>query len=59
MTWIEKGGPAVAAPSRRSFGTRMIASLGKQLSGDVQLSYQHGGFLYMLDVPLSSLTEKA
>jgi two-component sensor histidine kinase/CheY-like chemotaxis protein len=59
MTWTEKGGPAIAPPSRRSFGTRMIASLGKQLSGDVQLSYQPSGFLYVLEVPLSSLTEKA
>jgi two-component sensor histidine kinase/ActR/RegA family two-component response regulator len=59
MTWTEKGGPAVSAPSRRSFGTRMIASLGKQMSGEVQLNYQPSGFLYVLEVPLSSLTEKA
>jgi two-component sensor histidine kinase len=59
MTWTEKGGPAVNAPSRRSFGTRMMGSLGKQLSGEVQLSYQASGFLYVLEVPLSSLTVKA
>ena len=59
LTWTEKGGPAVAAPTRRSFGTRMIGSLGKQLNGEVHLTYEPGGFLYVIDVPLKSLTVKA
>jgi two-component sensor histidine kinase len=59
LTWTEKGGPAVQAPSRRSFGTRMMGSLGQQLSGQVDLAYQPTGFIYTLDVPLSSLTVKA
>jgi two-component sensor histidine kinase len=56
LKWAEKGGPAVAAPTRRSFGTRMMGSLGQQLNGEVELAYQPGGFVYMLDVPLGSLT---
>ena len=59
LTWTEKDGPAVAAPSRRSFGTRMMGALGQQLNGQVQLDYQPAGFVYMLDVPLGSLTAKA
>ena len=59
LTWTEKGGPAVAAPTRRSFGTRMMGSLGQQLDGQVQLAYQPTGFVYLLDVPLRSLTAKA
>jgi two-component sensor histidine kinase len=59
LTWTEKGGPAVAAPTRRSFGTRIIGSLGQQLDGQVQLAYQPTGFVYLLDVPLRSLTAKA
>jgi two-component sensor histidine kinase/CheY-like chemotaxis protein len=59
LTWTEKGGPAVKAPTRRSFGTRMMGSLGQQLNGEVQLSYLPTGFVYMLDVPLSALTMKA
>src|SRR5438046_2110627 len=35
LNWTEIGGPAVQAPSRRSFGTRMIGSLGQQLNGKV------------------------
>jgi two-component sensor histidine kinase len=59
LTWTEKGGPAVQAPTRRSFGTRMMGSLGQQLNGQVQLAYEPTGFVYILDVPLTSLTVKA
>jgi two-component sensor histidine kinase/CheY-like chemotaxis protein len=58
LTWTEKGGPAVEPPTRRSFGTRMMGSLGQQLNGQVQLDYQPTGFVYLLDVPLISLTVK-
>ena len=58
LTWTEKDGPVVKAPTRRSFGTRMIGSLGQQLHGDVQLIYEPTGFVYKLDVPLKSLTTK-
>jgi two-component sensor histidine kinase/FixJ family two-component response regulator len=58
LTWKETGGPIVQEPTRRSFGTRMMGSLGQQLNGKVQLSYELTGFVYILDVPLSSLTAK-
>jgi two-component sensor histidine kinase/ActR/RegA family two-component response regulator len=55
LTWTEKDGPPVHAPSRRSFGTRLIGSLGQQLKGEVQLAYDASGFVYLLDVPMASL----
>jgi two-component sensor histidine kinase/CheY-like chemotaxis protein len=55
LTWAEKDGPPVHAPSRRSFGTRLIGSLGQQLKGEVQLAYDASGFVYVLDVPMASL----
>jgi two-component sensor histidine kinase/CheY-like chemotaxis protein len=55
LTWTEKGGPPVEHPTRRSFGTRMMQSLGQQLNGAVQLSYDPSGFVYFLDVPLRSI----
>src|SRR3954469_20149086 len=55
FSWTESGGPVVYAPIRRSFGTRLIGSLGQQLKGDVQLSYNPAGFVYALDVPMSAL----
>src|ERR1700737_4883048 len=59
MTWSEKGGPSVRAPSRQSFGTRLIGSLGQQLKGEVRLAYEPSGFVYTLDVPMTSLVAPA
>jgi two-component sensor histidine kinase len=59
LTWTEKAGPPVQPPERRSFGTRMMESLGQQLNGQVQLSYAPTGFVYALDVPLGALIAAA
>jgi two-component sensor histidine kinase len=56
FSWKEDGGPTVLAPSRQSFGTRLIETLGRQLKGDVKLKYEAGGFVYTFNVPLASLT---
>jgi two-component sensor histidine kinase/CheY-like chemotaxis protein len=55
LAWTEYGGPLVHPPTRRSFGTRMMESLGQQLNGSVRLAYEPSGFIYHLDVPLSSI----
>jgi two-component sensor histidine kinase len=55
MTWSEQGGPSISAPSRRSFGTRLIESLGQQLNGRVGLAYEPPGFAYALNIPIASL----
>jgi len=55
LIWAETGGPVVHAPTRQSFGTRLIQTLGTQLKGTVELTYDPSGFVYALDVPLSSL----
>jgi len=59
LVWTERGGPAVESPTRRSFGTRMMGALGQQLTGRVQLAYEPSGFIYSLDVPLSSVATAA
>src|SRR6266404_5846558 len=59
LTWTENNGPAVHAPDKRSFGTRLIETLGRQLKGDVRLTYEPAGFVYAFDVPLASLTSIA
>jgi two-component sensor histidine kinase/ActR/RegA family two-component response regulator len=56
--WVEIGGPLVAEPTRKSFGTRMMSSLGQQLMGTVDLDYRPSGFVYTLDVPFEALTSK-
>jgi two-component sensor histidine kinase len=55
LIWTERNGPAVEPPTRRSFGTRMMESLGQQLNGQVHLAYEPSGLVYSLDVPLNSL----
>jgi two-component sensor histidine kinase len=55
LNWTERGGPPVKPPTRRSFGTRMMESLGQQLNGQVRLAYEPSGFVYSLDVPLNSV----
>jgi two-component sensor histidine kinase len=55
LTWSEKNGPMVHAPSRQSFGTRLMGSLGQQLKGEVKPAYDATGFVYVLNVPMASL----
>ncbi len=57
LSWIESGGAHVNPPVRRSFGTRMMESLGRQLSGTVRLAYPPSGFTYTLVVPIASLSK--
>ena len=59
LRWSEMSGASVEPPTRRSFGTRMIDSLGQQLSGEVRLAYEPTGFVYTLNVPLQSLVAKS
>jgi two-component sensor histidine kinase/ActR/RegA family two-component response regulator len=57
LIWIESGGALVNPPVRRSFGTRMMESLGRQLNGTVRLAYPPSGFIYTLEVPIASLNK--
>jgi two-component sensor histidine kinase len=59
LTWIEKDGPLIEPPAKRSFGTRLVETLGRQLQGNVQLTYAESGFAYAFDVPLMSLSVPA
>ena len=59
LTWTEKNGPPAHPPERRSFGTRLIQTLGKQLKGDAQLTYEPAGFACVFDVPIASVTSSA
>lgn len=53
LSWSEKDGPLVAAPSRRGFGSRLIErGLAAELQGDVQLVYDPKGVTCKIDTPL-------
>jgi two-component sensor histidine kinase len=58
LEWREYGGPPVAAPSRKGFGTRMIKQiLASDLGGEVWLTYPASGAVCRIEVRLAKLTE--
>jgi two-component sensor histidine kinase len=61
LTWIESGGPAVKAPSRRGFGTTLIEQSVKAEGGKAQASYRADGLTWdiTLKLPESSATQVA
>jgi len=59
LTWTEKGGPLIRAPSRLSFGSRLIGQLAAQLHGEARLKSEPAGLVYELDVPPSAVQEPA
>jgi PAS domain S-box-containing protein len=53
LVWQERGGPPVAPPTRRGFGTRLIErSLAQELAGDVSLAYVPTGVVCTIKAPL-------
>ncbi|MGC2780009.1 MAG: sensor histidine kinase [Bradyrhizobium sp.] len=55
FAWTEKHGPTVRQPASRSFGTRLIETLGTQIRGKVQLTYASSGLSYTFDAPIAVL----
>ena len=52
LSWEESGGPPVAAPTRRGFGTRLIErSLAQDLGAEVAVDYAPGGLVCRVDMP--------
>jgi two-component sensor histidine kinase len=53
LRWEEEGGPPVAPPSRRGFGTRLIErSLAQDLNGEVQIEFASAGLRCSVTAPL-------
>jgi two-component sensor histidine kinase len=58
LLWEENGGPAVAKPERRGFGSRLIErSLAAELDGTVDLAFEPTGVRCAIDVPLETADE--
>ncbi len=59
MSWIEKGGPPVARPTNRGFGTTVITKMAEMsLSGKVELSYASTGLIWRLSCPANNVLEE-
>jgi PAS domain S-box-containing protein len=53
LRWAERGGPPVARPIRRGFGTRLIErTLAQDLDGEVALSFETEGLVCAVAAPL-------
>jgi len=61
LTWTEKGGPTVQAPTRRSFGMQLIEKslVSQQLSGDARVSFNPRGIVCEPDIPLVAIQVKS
>ncbi len=58
LTWKETGGPPVAEPKRRGFGTRLIErSLAQELNGDVTIAFAPSGVVCTIRAPLNETEE--
>lgn len=58
LLWREAGGPSVAQPTRRGFGTRLIErSFGAETRGHARLVYEPEGVCCVIEITLSSEAE--
>ncbi|WP_225204564.1 sensor histidine kinase [Novosphingobium huizhouense] len=56
LIWRELGGPPVAAPSRKGFGSRMIeGAVKRQLSGETSVDYAPQGLVCRLSFPMGEV----
>jgi two-component sensor histidine kinase len=56
ISWVEHGGPAVTAPARRGFGSRVIKEMAElSLDGDVEFDYAPSGLTWRLTCPMTKI----
>ncbi len=58
LSWTERGGPAVASPARRGFGTTVIAEVQEtQLDAKVTLDFSPSGVAWRMTCPAKNVLE--
>ena len=59
LTWIERGGPAVAPPTNTGFGQIVTKQMvAQKLNGTVEICYEPEGLSWTLKIPRSAYTLK-
>jgi two-component sensor histidine kinase len=56
LEWRESGGPEVAAPDHRGFGSRLFSRALEQFGGRAEATFASTGLICKLSVPLSDLS---
>jgi two-component sensor histidine kinase len=59
FTWRESGGPPVAIPMKRGFGTVILRQMAEQLAGRVIMDFPPEGLSYSLHVDLAEIEARA
>jgi PAS domain S-box-containing protein len=60
MSWAERDGPPVSAPTQRGFGSTVVSSMVKRsVQGDVRLDYAPSGVIWTLTCPSANALEAA
>jgi two-component sensor histidine kinase len=58
MNWTERGGPRVAVPTRRGFGTIVMEAMAERsVDGKVDLDYPPSGLTWRLSCPAAKALE--
>ena len=58
MSWIESGGPPVAKPTRRGFGSTVIDDMLRMSIGcDAEIDFAPTGFVWRIGCPVAGLIE--
>jgi PAS domain S-box-containing protein len=52
LRWTETGGPAVTPPTRKGFGTRVIANMIRQSSGEIGFDWNPAGLACEIALPI-------
>jgi two-component sensor histidine kinase len=59
LSWTERGGPEVVAPSRRGFGSTVVKTMAESsLDGDVDLDFARAGLHWRVVCPSSKVLER-
>jgi PAS domain S-box-containing protein len=53
LAWRESGGPPVAPPTRRGFGSRLIERSTSELEAEMQFEFDPAGVRYSVAIPLT------
>ena len=60
VSWTERGGPPVSAPTKRGFGSTVLSLMAKRsVDGEVQLQYAPSGVIWTLICPAAKALEAA
>ena len=59
LTWTESGGPTVATPTRRGFGSTLLEQVTpRELNGDVKVDYRPAGVTVRLEAGPQAVAER-